>query len=123
MRIGYVRFKRFCGTIEPMSTTWTLACTNGDKETAIEVTDAISFGVAGAWKALTPSDWDVPGGAISNYGQPVLYLAASTSTPHELRDFKKTTSRSTNSTGSGTKNSLDGHFPEGDFEWICTRRR
>lgn len=104
---------RRCDTIDEMSTTWTLSCTNGGRETIIEVTDAISVGVAGSWKALTPADCDVPGGAIGNFKEPTLFLASSTGTPHQISGFAKKTVR--DDTGKGIKSSLDGNFPEGEF--------
>ena len=98
-----------------MATVWTLKCVSSGSETAIEVKDDAT------WKALTPSDWDVAGGKIANFGQPILFLGNGTGTPHQLRDISKRTGL--NDAGSGTKNALDGDFPGGDFKWTCTGRK
>ena len=98
-----------------MSTKWTLSCVSSGSETSIEVTDG------GTWKALTPSDWDVPGGNVVNYGQPTTFLGNGTPTPHELRGMSKRTLL--NDTGEGTKKALDGAFPLGDFKWTCTGKK
>jgi hypothetical protein len=102
-----------------MSTTFTIQCKNGADTTLIKVTHSIvPLPFQDTWAAVTPTDWDVPGGNAANFGQPVVFLTNGTGTPHQLNRFG--TRPQVNDSGTGTKNSIDGNFPGGDFNWVCT---
>jgi hypothetical protein len=103
-----------------MSTTFTLKCTSGTATTLIQVTHSIiPLPFQDTWAAVTPADWDVPGGNATNLGQPVVFLSNGTGTPHQLDGFG--TNTQVNDTGTGIKNTIDeGNFPGGNFNWVCT---
>jgi hypothetical protein len=100
-----------------MATVWTLKCTSSGMETTIMIEDAV---LGDTWTAVSPEDWDVPRGRVGNLGQPTLFLFNGTSTPHQLVDFRRSTEPQ--DTGTGTKSAIDGNFPGGDFNWICTAK-
>ena len=104
-----------------MATIWTLDCENSGKHTSLKLEHTFFSGIfSDTWTAVTPSDWDVPGGKTPNFGQPVVFLSNGTGTPHQLEGF--TTSTKVDDTGTGTKNAIDGDFPIGDFNWTCTAK-
>ena len=108
-----------------MSTTFTLACSSGDAEATLEITDRLNFpGFNDEWRCIEGAEvfGDPGSGKILDWGRARgerTTLSTGNFTPHLLHGFTNEIQKGEE--GTGTKSTLDGTFPSGDFTWVCTK--
>ncbi|MCI0619333.1 hypothetical protein L0244_40710 [bacterium] len=105
-----------------MGTKYLLDCTSSGKTTQLRIKDNFDLiGFNDTWEAVTAEDWDVPNGNVTSFGGPdPVKLSTGTGQFHELYSFTKNTK--IGDKGKGTKVSLEGNFPAGEFDWECVSK-
>ncbi len=108
-----------------MATIYKLACIGSDdSEANIEITDKLNFpGFNDEWRCVEGElvFGSPAGGKVADWGRTPgesTTLSTGTATPHRLIDFKAGIAKGAR--GAGEKCTLDGSFPSGSFEWVCT---
>ena len=106
-----------------MATVFTVELTSSDNtNTAIEITVASGIGIGiDTWKADSASWFGHKAGKVSSWGTGNAILAMATGVGTITLDgFKQSTTK--NDSGTGSKLTTDGDFPEGALEWLCTKK-
>ncbi len=108
-----------------MATIYKLACTSSDgSEATIEITDKLNFpGFNDEWRCLEGEAFfgRPAAGKVADWGRAPgesTTLSTGLFNPHRLADFKAGIEKG--ASGSGEKCTLDGSFPSGAFDWVCT---